>query len=417
MEERIIFNKKKIFILGFGFFGISIIWAMYNAYVPIFLKYFKLSSFVIGIIMTVDNIFAILLLPFLGALSDRTRTRLGRRRPYILAGAPLAMLFFLLIPYARLYENLALIMFTVILMNLAMALFRTPVVALMPDITPSHFRSQANGIINFMGGLGALLVFFAGKPLYDSNITYPFIAGGLLMLLASLIVVFTIKEDRPFIEEKDREGKKPAVSFRESFSAFYENIKDIFSGDRSLFFILFSIFFWFVSFNSIETFFTSYAKFYLGIKESTGALVLGVFSLSFMVSALVTGYIGAKRGRNKTIRAGLLIITVIMITSMLFRNFIYIAILFLIGGFGWALINVNSLPMVVDMTTLKKVGGYTGLYYFFSQAANIIAPPLSGISIDLFGYPSLMVFASFFFILSFITMHFVRRGEIVKEKG
>lgn len=417
IEEKIIFNKKKIFILGFGFFGVSIIWAMYNAYVPIFLKSFQLTSFIIGIIMTVDNIFAILLLPFLGALSDRTRTRLGRRRPYILAGAPLTMLFFLLIPYARLFENLALMMSTIIIMNLAMALFRTPVVALMPDITPSHFRSQANGIINFMGGgLGALLVFFAGKPLYDSNITYPFIAGGLLMLLASLIVVFTIKEDRPIIEEEDREGKKSAVSFRESLSAFYENIKDIFSGDRSLFFILFSIFFWFVGFNSIETFFTSYAKFYLGIKESTGALVLGVFSLSFMVSALVTGYIGAKRGRNKTIRAGLLIITVIMITSMLFRNFIYIAILFLIGGFGWALINVNSLPMVVDMTTLKKVGGYTGLYYFFSQAANIIAPPLSGISIDLFGYPSLMAFASFFFILSFITMHFVRRGEIVKEK-
>jgi len=417
MGEKVIFNKKKIFILGFGFFGVSIIWAMYNAYVPIFLKSFKLTSFIIGIVMTVDNIFAILLLPFLGALSDRTRTRLGRRRPYILAGAPLAMLFFLLIPYTRLFENLALMMFTIILMNLSMAFFRTPVVALMPDITPSHFRSQANGIINFMGGLGALLVFFAGKPLYDSNISYPFIAGGLLMLLASLIVVFTIKEDRPFIEEEDREGKKPTVSFRESFSAFYENIKDIFSGDRSLLFILFSIFFWFVGFNSIETFFTSYAKFYLGIKESTGALVLGVFSLSFMISALVTGYIGAKKGRNKTIRAGLLIITVIMITSMLFRNFIYIAILFLIGGFGWALINVNSLPMVVDMTSLKKVGGYTGLYYFFSQAANIVAPPLSGISIDLFGYPSLMVFASFFFILSFITMHFVRRGEIVKEKG
>ncbi len=415
MEEKIIFDKKKIFILGFGFFGISIIWAMYNAYVPIFLKSFKLTSFIIGIIMTVDNIFAVLLLPFLGALSDRTRTRLGRRRPYILTGAPLAMLFFLLIPYTRLYENLALMMSTIIIMNLAMAFFRTPVVALMPDITPSQFRSQANGIINFMGGLGALLVFFAGKPLYDSNITYPFIAGGILMLIASMIVVFTIKEDRPFLE-KENTTKGPVISFRESFSGFYENIKDIFSGDKSLLFILLSIFFWFVGFNSIETFFTSYAKFYLGIKESTGALVLGVFSLSFMVSALLTGYIGAKKGRNKTIRAGLLTITIIMIASMLVRNFIYIAILFLIGGFGWALINVNSLPMVVDMTTLKKVGGYTGLYYFFSQAANIIAPPLSGISIDLFGYPSLMIFASFFFILSFVVMHFVRRGEIVKVK-
>jgi len=154
---------------------------MYNAYVPIFLKYFKLSSFVIGIIMTVDNIFAILLLPFLGALSDRTRTRLGRRRPYILAGAPLAMLFFLLIPYARLFENLALMMFTIIIMNLAMALFRTPVVALMPDITPSHFRSQQSLSRNrSLPFTKTLTISFQGiEACFSSSFLYSF---GLLVL-------------------------------------------------------------------------------------------------------------------------------------------------------------------------------------------------------------------------------------------
>jgi Na+/melibiose symporter-like transporter len=413
-EKVVVFSKKKTFTLGFGFLGVSVIWALYNAYVPIFLKQFGLTSFVVGLIMTIDNIFAVLLLPYLGALSDRTKTRLGRRRPFILGGAPFAMIFFFLIPYATLTHKLPLMMLTIVLMNLSMALFRTPVIALMPDITPSAFRSQANGIINFMGGLGALLVFFGGKSLYDANIAYPFIAGGILMLLASLVVVFTIKEDKSYVP--DDETSETKTTIKESVGAFYENLKDIFAEEKSLMFILLAIFSWFVGFNAIETFFTSYAKFYLGIKESTGALILGIFALSFMVASLVTGYIGAKKGRNKTIRTGLLVITVVMTISMFLHNFYIIAALFLIGGFGWALINVNSLPMVVDMTTLKKVGGYTGLYYFFSQAANIIAPPLSGLAIDIFGYPSLMFFASFFFIVAFIMMHFVKRGEITTEE-
>ncbi len=416
MNEKkvVLFNKKKTFTLGFGFLGVSVIWALYNAYVPIFLKGFGLSSFVIGLIMTIDNIFAVLLLPYLGALSDRTKTRLGRRRPFILGGAPIAMIFFFLIPYATLTHKLPLMMLTIILMNLSMALFRTPVIALMPDITPSKFRSQANGIINFMGGLGALLVYFGGKSLYDANIAYPFIAGGILMFLASLVVVLYIKEDKSYVAD-DKTGETK-TTIKGSVSAFYENLRDLFAEEKSLLFILLSIFCWFVGFNAIETFFTSYAKFYLGIKESTGALILGIFALSFMVASLVTGYIGAKKGRNKTIRTGLLVITVVMMISMFLHNFYIIAALFLIGGFGWALINVNSLPMVVDMTTLKKVGGYTGLYYFFSQAANIVAPPLSGLAIDIYGYPSLMFFASFFFVIAFILMHFVRRGEIVPEK-
>ena len=125
------FSAGKTFFLGFGFFGVTIIWSLYNAYVPIFLKEsFQLKSSVIGFIMTIDNVFAILLLPFLGAMSDRTRTTLGRRRPFILAGAPFAALFFILIPYTALFQSLIMMMSVIILMNLAMAFFRSPVIAL-----------------------------------------------------------------------------------------------------------------------------------------------------------------------------------------------------------------------------------------------------------------------------------------------
>jgi len=278
VREKHSFSVSKTFLLGFGFFGVSVIWSLYNAYVPIFLKStFGLRSSVIGSIMTIDNIFAILLLPFLGALSDRTRTRLGRRRPYILVGSSLALIFFVLVPYFNTVQILGLMMLVIIFMNLSMALFRSPVVALMPDITPSKYRSQANGIINFMGGLGALLVFFGGKPLYDRNIRLPFVVGGLVMFAASMLVVIFIREELTDSVEPGA-GK---VSFRASFQELMANLKDIVVGEKSLFFILLGILFWFIGFNSIETFFTSYAKYHLGMEESTGALILGFFSNLF----------------------------------------------------------------------------------------------------------------------------------------
>ena len=410
MSEKQTISVSKIFLLGFGFFGVSVIWSLYNAYVPIFLKStFGLRSSVIGTIMTIDNIFAILLLPFLGALSDHTRTRLGRRRPYILVGSTLALVFFVLIPYFNTVQILGLMMLTIILMNLSMALFRSPVVALMPDITPSKFRSQANGIINFMGGLGALLVFFGGKPLYDRRVSLPFLVGGLVMFSASRLVVIFVKEKLPDSGKDSSTGK---VSFKASTRELLANLKDVFAGEKSLFFILLAILFWFIGFNSIETFFTSYAKYHLGMKESTGALILGFFSVTFMVTSIASGFLGSRIGRNRTIRVGLAILVVILLVSLFVRQFLPLALVFVVGGFGWALVNVNSLPMVVDMTTLAKVGGYTGLYYFFSQAANIIAPPLSGVLIDAFGYPSLMIFSSVMFFLAFFIMSFVKRGEV-----
>ncbi len=405
--EREKFSAGRTFLLGFGFLGVSVIWSLYNAYVPIFLKdNFRLSSTLIGLVMTIDNVLAILLLPYLGALSDRTRTRLGRRRPYILVGSVLALAFFLLVPAANAVQRLGLMMLVIVALNLSMALFRSPVIALMPDITPSRFRSQANGIINFMGGLGALLVYFGGKPLYDRRLALPFIVGGLVMFVGSLLVVLLIRE--PSVRQPEGERFSLAGSFR----ALLANLRDVFAGEKSLLAILLAILCWFVGFNAVETFFTSYAKYYLGMKESTGALILGFFSVTFMAASLGAGFLAAKLGRRRTIRIGLVVVCATMALSLLLKSFLPLAALFAVGGMGWSLVNVNSLPMVVDMTTLQKVGGYTGLYYFFSQAANIIAPPAVGALIDAFGYASLMVFASVLFVAAFFIMSLVRRGEV-----
>jgi Na+/melibiose symporter-like transporter len=404
-------SAGRTFLLGLGFFGVSVIWAMYNAYVPIFLKEnFNLRSTIIGLVMTIDNILAILLLPYLGALSDRTRTHLGRRRPFILVGSALALVFFLLIPAANAFQRLGLMMLTIVAMNLSMALFRSPVIALMPDITPSRFRSQANGIINFMGGLGALLVFFGGKPLYDRRPSLPFIVGGLVMFASSLLVVIFIREPAPAREEAGRS------SLADSFRALGANLKDVFAGEKSLFFILLAILCWFIGYNAIETFFTSYAKYHLGMKESTGALILGFFSVTFMAASLGAGFVAVRLGRNRTIRIGLLAVGATMVLALFLKSFLPLAVAFAVGGLAWSLVNVNSLPMVVDMTTLEKVGGYTGLYYFFSQAANIIAPPVAGALIDAFGYASLMVFASVLFVAAFFIMSLVRRGEVAERR-
>ncbi|MGB9795635.1 MFS transporter [Fervidobacterium gondwanense] len=373
------FSFKRLLLLGFGFFGISLLWPLYNSYVPIFLKDFNLSSTLIGFVMTIDNIFAIIMLPLLGVLSDQTRTRLGRRMPYILVGAPLAAITFSLIPLTRSWQLLWLMMLNIIFMNFFMALFRSPVIALMPDITPSEYRSQANGVINFMGGVGALLAFFAGKPLYDKNYALPLYVGAIVMVFSQMLVVLFIKEDEKY-RIKTGEKIKFENVYKKTMVELSENLKDVFkSKEKSLLMMLLSILLWFIGYNGLETFFTSYAKFQMGIKESTGALVLGFFSLTFMLFAIPAGFIGSKIGRKKTMTIGLIVVLAILVgvfvsslviedPGLLTKVFF---VLFALGGFGWAMVNVNSLPTIVDMTVEEKVGGYTGLYYAIQLRLNL----------------------------------------------
>jgi len=341
--------------------------------------------------------------------------------PYILIGAPLAALTFSLIPLTRSWHVLWLMMLNIIFMNFFMALFRSPVIALMPDITPPEKRSQANGVINFMGGVGALLAYFGGKPLYDANFALPFYVGAILMLIACMLVVIFVKEDAKYRVRNSEEGIKFSNVYKKSYLDIRSNMKDVFaSKDRSLLMMLLSILFWFIGYNAIETFFTSYAKYRIGISESTGALILGIFSLTFMLFSIPAGFIGAKIGRKKTMTIGLILLFFVILLTLLMglgiedKNLLTMVffIIFAIGGFGWAMINVNSLPTIVDMTTEEKVGGYTGLYYFFSMSANIIAPPLAGLFIDKVSYDTLLILSCVFFGLALITLQFVKRGDV-----
>lgn len=413
-------NYGKTFLLGFGFFSTSLIWATYNAFVPLFLaNRFELDVRWIGFFMTLDNIAALFIQPPVGAWSDRLRTPIGRRMPFILIGAPIAAGAFSLIPLASV---LPIFSACTISMLLAMAFWRTPVVALMPDITPSKYRSQANGIINFMGGVGSIIATLGGAVLFRMNEAYPFWLAAVLSVIAVILVFIFIKEPKEY-ESTTQERPNLWLAFQEVF-------KD---QDKSALRILSAIFFWFVAYNAIEAFFTLYAQKHLGLPGGDGAQLLGHLSLIFVLFALPAGYIGARFGRRKTIMTGIVLMAslmfamfflpretlVIPITKMFGLGQIYsISFILMAAGASWALINVNSLPMVVDMTDDLRIGTYTGLYYMFSTLAAIAGPNINGWIIALTGnnYSLVMVVGPIFMILALSMMIGVRRGEAKTRK-
>jgi MFS family permease len=409
-------NYGKTFLLGFGFFGVSVIWSVYNAFVPIFLdKKFGLTAEVIGFFMTLDNIAALLIQPPVGAWSDNLRTPMGRRLPFILIGAPIAAVAFGFIPLASV---LPLFVVCTSSLLLSMALWRTPVVALMPDITPSQFRSQANGIINFMGGAGAIVAFLGGSALYKMNPAFPFWMGSGLVIISSALVFFFVKEPKTY--EASEKEPNMLVSLKEVVN----------DGDKSGLRLLLAIFCWFVGYNAIEAFFSLYALNHLKLEESDGAQLLGQLSLLFVIFALPAGYIGARVGRRNTIIAGvallgsLLLVMFFLPSAALAQAFAkvpavgtirLISIFLMLTGVAWALININSLPMVVDLTSPARIGTFTGLYYLFSTLAAITGPNVNGWLIRLTGnnYNNVMFVAPIFFALALVLMLGVKRGEAV----
>jgi Na+/melibiose symporter-like transporter len=408
------FNYGKIFLLGFGFFGVSVVWSVYNAFVPIFLAgKFGLAPALIGFFMTLDNIAALLIQPPVGAWSDRLRTRIGRRMPFILVGAPISALAFGIIPMAAVLPLFVACTSTLLL---SMALWRTPVVALMPDVTPSAKRSQANGIINFMGGLGAIIAFLIGSSLYKQNPAFPFWMGSGLVIVAAALVLLLIREPKEF------EARQQQPNMFESLGEIWRD------GDKSALRLFLAIFFWFVGYNAIEAFFTLYSVNRLGLNEADGAGLLGHLSLFFVLFALVAGVIGARLGRRVTISAGLILLAILTAAMFMLSpetlaaplaklpvlGTVRVISLFLMtAGAAWSLININSLPMVVDLVEDVRIGTFTGLYYLFSTLAAITGPNLNGWIIQLSGnnYNSIMVVAPVFMAIALIMMWGVRRGE------
>ena len=419
MEKRK-FPWGRTFLVGFGFFGISILWPIFNQWVPLILQVgnpafdTKIANFVgFGLgpalamfIMTWDNIINIFVQPWVGNRSDHTWNRFGRRKPWILLGLPIALLGFLSIPLAQ--SVLAVAVF-ILVTNFGMALFRSPVVSWLGDLFQPQERSKANGVINLMGGAAGVLSYVLGGLIYNSfGRNGPFIAGAITMVVALVVVLIWVKEpkDRMVDEKADGQNKD------ESVKGLIPNLKFVFTNkDRSALFILLAIFCWFTGFNAIETGLSSFAVFDLGIKPGTASIVASVANLSFLIFCIPSGFLAGKLGRKKTIIYGLLALLVIFIVSFTFvKGLISFVIILVLVGFFWSWVNVNSLPLVYDHGDEKRIGAYTGLYYFFSQTAAVLGPTLGGLLVEKmnFNYSVLFIFGAVFIFLAFLSMLKVR---------
>ena len=363
--------------------------------------------------MTLDNIAALFIQPPLGALSDRLRTPIGRRLPFILIGAPISEVAFGFIPMAAILPLFVACTSTLLL---SMAFWRTPVIALMPDLTPSRYRSQANGIINLMGGVGAILSFLGGAKLYSMNKAFPFWMGSILVLVAAFMLFIFIREPKDY----EAAEKQPGL-----FKSLKELTQD---SDKSGIRILLAIFFWFIGYSAIEAFFTLYAVNHLGVAEADGARLLGHLSLFFVLFALPAGYFGSLIGRRNTISIGIVTLSIAMLlmyflpvpflTILLGKlpvlgTIPVVGVILMLAGASWALININSLPMVVDMTDNARLGTFTGLYYLFSTLSAIVGPNVNGWIIQFSGnnYNTIMIVAPIFMAVALIMMLGVKRGE------
>ncbi|NUQ39493.1 MAG: SLC45 family MFS transporter [Caldilineales bacterium] len=391
-------NWRYTFTVGFGFLGISIIWPLFNSFVPPFLEDLGLSATVIGFIMVWDNIINMFVQPWVGERSDRTRSRFGRRKPWLMLGAPLAAGFFILVPFVR--ENFVLIALAILGTNVGMALFRSPTIAYLGDLFPSEQRSKANGVINLMGGVGGALALFGGGALYKMGVPLPFIVGALLLLITVAVVLLFVREPN--------QTELPT----ESTGGVLQNLRQVWAdADRSGVAILSAIFLWFVGWNAMETFFTLYARNVLGVNEGTGAQMLTAFAAALILFAIPSGYIATRFGRKRTILVGLAGMLAGLIVGFTVRDSTTLLILLAVMGAFWALVNINSLPIVLDVGGQKRIGAFTGLYYLASSAAAITGPVLGGLVIDATNHAFIWLFSALFIGLAFLAMLRLREPQ------
>lgn len=409
------------FLIGFGFFTMGLMDILYDTYVPIFLgKYFEKNVWV-GLIMTLDNMLAVFLIPFVSLWSDNTRTRIGRRMPFIIVLLPLSAICFSMIPYAAAH-TLGALLLVIFGLNIFKQASRGPVVALMPDTIPGEFRSEANGIINTMGALGAIISTVGLARLMDLDIVLPVIGrtkdsipfpiAGVFVVIATILVF-------AFVREKDsteisKEEKVPLVKSLKAIAG---------EQDKSALWILLALLFWFLAYQGILPFIGKLCKEVFEVKSNgLAALPASMVAIAQTLFAIPSGYIAHRIGRRTAIRGALLVLMVIMVlVAMLsspigaplgtgLRFNLLLALMFVFGIF-WITIVTNSFPMLWQMATFGTIGVYTGLYYTFSQTAAISSPPITGAIIDMFGYPGIFIFAALCELAAFFFMGKVRKGE------
>ena len=432
-------NNKRTILVGLAFLTICAFWQMYDNVVPLILtKTFHMNETYSGAIMAADNILALFLLPFFGGLSDRTNTKIGKRMPYILFGSACAIVLMNILPildngYFTAPAAGKLVGFVIILglLLIAMGTYRSPAVALMPDVTPKPLRSKANAIINLMGALGGALYLGITAVLYPKSKTdglahvnyqplFLIVAG--IMLVAIVALKLTINEPKLVEENKALEENHPEWNLAEDDGSGHEVLPP--AVKKSLGFLLASIALWFIGYNGVTTWFTTYVDQVMGQGIGGASKCLLVATAGAIVSYIPIGAIASKIGRKKTIKIGIVMLAVCFalgyILTTTFKEInIIMFIVFALVGFAWAAINVNSLPMVVEMCKGSDIGKFTGYYYTASMAAQVVTPIVAGTLMRTISYKVLFPYAALFVALSFVTMCFVKHGDAkaVAKKG
>ena len=422
--------------IGFAFLSICAFWQMYNGIVPLILKNtFNMNETITGIIMAADNVLALFLLPLFGGISDRCKSKMGRRKPFILFGTIAAVILMLMLPLIdnSYFENPSIgkeIFFVAILgaLLVAMGTYRSPAVALMPDLTPKPLRSQGNAIINLMGAVGGVLYLGISAVLYNSKrvaglehvdyfLLFAIVAG--IMIVAMLIVMITVNEVKIGKEVKAIEDQHPEWDLTVDDGSGNATLpKDV---KKSLIFLLLSVALWFIAYNALETWFTTFASVEWGMALGDANLYLTIATVGAIACYIPSGFLAGKIGRKKTILIGIIDMVICFIAAFIFTlsfsgtfetgDKIFFYILLALVGAGWGFINVNSLPMVIEMCKGSDVGKFTGYYYTFSMAAQIVTPILCGALLRYVSYKIFFPYALVFMGLAFITMLFVKHGD------
>ena len=429
-------DNKRTILVGLAFLSICAFWQMYDGVMTLILTgTFHLNETLSGAIMAADNILALFLLPLFGGLSDRTNTKLGKRTPYILAGTAFAVILMNLLPmldnsYAAEPSPFKLVSFVIVLALLlvAMGVYRSPAVALMPDVTPKPLRSKANAIINLMGAVGGILYLAISAVMYPTSkvagldhVNYQplFLVVSLIMVVAVVVMLLTVREPKLTAANQALEKQHPEWDLAEDDGSGHEVLPA--PVKRSLGFLLASIALWFIAYNGVTTWFTRYVEQVMGEALGGASTCLLVATAGAIVSYIPIGVIASKIGRKRTIMAGIVLLAVCFLLGFVLTT-VYSSIqpimfvVFALVGLAWAAINVNSLPMVVEMCKGSDIGKFTGYYYTASMSAQIVTPMLAGTLMRHIDYRVLFPYAAFFVAMSFVTMVFVRHGD-VKAQG
>ena len=420
-------NYRRTFLIGLAFLSICAFWQMYDNIIPLILQNtFGIGETITGAIMAADNVLALFLLPVFGAISDRVDTKFGKRMPFIVGGTVLAVIFLMILPAADRRENLILFVIALFALLVSMGLYRSPAVALMPDLTPNKLRSKGNAVINLMGAVGGVYTLIMIKLLVGKgerpDYTPLFVSVAALMIIAVGVLVITIQEKKVKAkveaEVKAYEEKAGVIVETEdtmeeegSKAAMPKEVK------RSMIFLLASIFLWFTAYNAVTTAFSRYTKVVWKLEGGGFADCLMVATVAAILSYIPIGNISSKIGRKKTIMGGVVLMSVCYFAAIFAGTYHpLINVAFAAIGVGWAAINVNSYPMIVEMSKGCDIGKFTGTYYTFSMTAQIFTPVLSGFLLENVSYRTLFPYAFAFSVLAFFTMTQVHHGDARPDK-